>query len=112
GGMGVVLLAEDLQLQRQVALKAMLPTLAASDSSRQRFLREARAAAAIEHDHIVAIHLVGEDRGVPFLAMPFLKGEPLDERLRRENRLPAGGGLRIGRGEAGGVVAAPASRGG
>ena len=84
GGMGVVFQAEDPALQRLVALKAMLPTLAASASARERFLREARAAAAVEHDHIVAIYQVGEDRGVPFLAMPLLKGEPLDDRLKRE----------------------------
>jgi hypothetical protein len=83
GGMGVVFLAEDTQLQRLVALKAMLPALAASASARQRFLREARAAAAIQHDHIVTIYQVGEDRGIPYLAMPYLKGESLEARLRR-----------------------------
>jgi serine/threonine protein kinase len=83
GGMGVVYKAEDPQLQRLVALKAMLPSLAASTTARERFLREARAAAAIEHDRIVAIYQVGDDRGVPWLAMPFLKGESLDSRLRR-----------------------------
>ena len=88
GGMGVVFQAEDPQLQRQVALKAMLPALAASASARERFLREARAAAALEHDHIVTIYQVGEDRGVPFLAMPLLEGEPLDDRLKRDKALP------------------------
>src|SRR5205823_458951 len=63
GGMGVVYLAEDPHLQRQVALKAMLPALAASPAARERFLREARAAAALEHDHVVAVYQVGEDRG-------------------------------------------------
>src|SRR4029077_19218151 len=77
GGMGVVFRAEDPQLARLVALKAMLPTVATSASARERFLREARAAAAIKHDHIVTIHQVGEDQGVPFLAMEFLEGEPL-----------------------------------
>ena len=75
GGMGVVFQAEDPHLERLVALKAMLPALAASPSAKQRFLREARAAAAIKHDHIVTIYQVGEDRGVPFLAMEFLEGE-------------------------------------
>src|SRR5262249_9327437 len=84
GGMGVVFRAEDPQLARQVALKAMLPILAASSSARQRFLREARATAAIKHDHIVTIYQVGEDRGVPFLAMELLEGESLDMRLHRE----------------------------
>ena len=90
GGMGVVFQAEDPQLERLVALKAMLPALAASDIAKQRFLREARAAAAIEHDHIVTIYQVGEDRGVPFLAMQFLQGESLDDRLKRERQAAAG----------------------
>ncbi len=97
GGMGVVFRTEDPQLARQVALKAMLPTLAASDTARQRFLREARAAAAIKHDHIVSIYQVGEDHGVPYLAMEFLEGEPLDARLEREGKLPVAEVLRIGR---------------
>src|SRR5262249_36806504 len=83
GGMGVGFRAEDVQLQRPGALKAMLPALASSTSARERFLREARAAAAIEHDHIVPIYQVGEDRGVPFLAMKLLAGEPLEDRLKR-----------------------------
>src|SRR4029077_20611447 len=95
GGMGVVYQAEDPHLQRLVALKAMLPRPAASASARERFLREARAAAAIEHDYIVHIYQVGEDRGVPFIAMPFLKGEPLDARLKREGKLPVAEAVRI-----------------
>src|SRR4051812_5577515 len=59
GGMGVVFQAEDPKLGRKVALKAMLPHLAGSKSSHERFLREARAAAALEHDHIVPILQVG-----------------------------------------------------
>src|SRR5205085_4060282 len=58
--------------------------------------------------HIVAIHQVGEDRGVPFLAMPFLKGESLDQRLKREGKLPLGEVLRIGRETALGLAAAHA----
>jgi serine/threonine protein kinase len=106
GGMGVVFRAEDPQLQRIVALKAMLPTLAVGGSARQRFLREARAAAAIKHDHIVTIHQVGEDRGVPFLAMEVLEGQPLDERLQRETKLPIEEVVRIGREIAEGLQAA------
>jgi serine/threonine protein kinase len=106
GGMGVVYQAEDPQLRRLLALKAMLPALSARASARQRFLREARAAAAIEHDNIVAIFQVGEDRGVPYLAMPFLRGEPLDERLKREGRLPLAEALRIARETAQGLAAA------
>jgi hypothetical protein len=58
--MGAVLLAEDPQLERQIALKIMLRGLASGESGRRRFLREARAAAKIEHDHVVPIFQVGE----------------------------------------------------
>ncbi len=97
GGMGVVFKAEDPRLQRTVAIKAMLPALAVSASAGKRFLREAQAMAQLEHDHIVRVYQVDEDRGVPFMAMEFLKGEPLDERLKREQKLPAAEVLRIGR---------------
>jgi WD40 repeat protein/predicted Ser/Thr protein kinase len=112
GGMGVVFQAYDPHLERLVALKAMLPALAASASARQRFLREAKATAAIKHDHIVTIYQVGEDRGVPFLAMEFLEGEPLDARLGRErwgaaaSPLPLREALRISREIADGLDAA------
>ena len=106
GGMGVVYQAEDSHLKRAVALKVMKPALAASDSARRRFLREAQAAAAIEHDHIVSIYQVGEDRGLPYLAMQLLKGETLHERARREGRLPVAEVLRIGREIASGLAAA------
>jgi WD40 repeat protein/tRNA A-37 threonylcarbamoyl transferase component Bud32 len=106
GGMGVVFQAEDLTLKRKVALKAMLPALAASETAKQRFVREAQTAAAIEHDHIVPIFQVGEDRGVPFIAMPLLKGEPLDQRLQRQPTLPVAEVLRIGREAAKGLAAA------
>jgi hypothetical protein len=97
GGMGVVFRARDPALDRLVALKAMLPGVAVVPSARERFLREARAAAALKHPHVVTIFQVGEDRGIPFLAMEFLEGEPLDDRLRREGRLPLAEVLRIGR---------------
>ncbi len=89
GGMGLVFQAEDPQLKRLVALKVMKPALAASATARQRFLREAQAMAALEHDHIVTIHHVGEERGVPFLTMQLLRGETLDERLKEEGETPA-----------------------
>ena len=65
--------------------------------------------AAVEHDHIVRIYQVDEERGVPFLAMEFLKGEPLDERLKREEKLPLAEVLRIGREIAEGLAAAHAT---
>jgi serine/threonine protein kinase len=106
GGMGVVFKAEDPMLQRPVALKAMLPILAVSATARERFLREARSAASIKHDHIVHIYQVGEDRGVPYLAMEFLEGEPLDERLKGSEPLSLAEVLRIGREIADGLEAA------
>jgi WD40 repeat protein len=108
GGMGMVFRAEDPALGRLVALKVMLPSLGASASARQRFLREARAMAAVKHDHIVSIYQVGEERGVPFLAMEFLEGEALDQRLEREGKLPAAEVVRIGREAARGLAAAHA----
>jgi serine/threonine protein kinase len=106
GGMGIVFRAEDVQLGRAVALKVMRPELGASGSALPRFLREARAMAAIEHEHIAAIYQAGEERGVPFLAMQFLRGETLEARLRRAGRLSPGEVLRIGREVAEGLAAA------
>jgi hypothetical protein len=108
GGMGAVYKAEDPQLRRLVALKVMLPSLAADPTSRDRFLREARAAAAVEHDHVIPIHQVGEDHGTAFLAMPLLKGETLADRLKGESPLPVAEALRIGREVALGLAAAHA----
>jgi hypothetical protein len=93
-----------------VALKVIRPALAGSSAARQRFLAEARATAAIEHDHIVTIHQVGEDRGVLFLAMPLLKGETLEARLKREGKLAVGEVLRIGREITEGLAAAHESK--
>jgi serine/threonine protein kinase/Leucine-rich repeat (LRR) protein len=106
GGMGVVLLAEDAHLLRPAALKIMLPKFAQDTEAHQRFLREARAAARLKHDHIVTIHQVGESRGAPFLAMEYLEGESLQDRLKREEELPLAEVLRIGREIAEGLQAA------
>ncbi len=106
GAMGLVLEAEDIHLQRRAALKVVQPKIAADLGTRQRFLREARAAAALKHDHIVTIYQVGQENDVPFLAMEYLKGETLETRLEREGRLPAAEVLRIGREIAEGLAAA------
>jgi eukaryotic-like serine/threonine-protein kinase len=106
GGMGIVFLAEDMQLKRQVALKVMKPEMAGSQTARERFLREARAAAAMEDQHIVTIYQVGEACGVPFLAMQWLKGLSLEERLRRPGRLNMAQVLRLGRQVASGLATA------
>jgi serine/threonine protein kinase len=108
GGMGVVYLAEDMTLKRHIALKVMHPRVAASSAARQRFLREARAAAALQHDCIVPIYHVDQDGDIPFLAMPFLKGEGLQVRLERTPRLPIPLVLKIGREVAEGLAAAHA----
>ncbi len=108
GGMGVVFRAEDPQLQRHIALKVMRSRMASDQASRERFLREARAAAQIEHDHIIAVYHVGEDHGVPYLAMPLLQGETLESRLEKERVLPIPEALRIGREIAAGLAAAHA----
>jgi tetratricopeptide (TPR) repeat protein len=106
GGMGVVFRAHDPHLDRPVALKALLPSYAVSPSAHERFLREARAAARLTHDHVVPIYHVGDDRGVPFLAMQLLEGESLEQRLRRRRVLPPAEVLRIGREAAEGLAAA------
>jgi serine/threonine protein kinase len=109
GAMGVVFQAEDPHLKRMVALKVMRPSLAASAEFHRRFLREARLAASIDHEHVVTIYQVGEDRGVPYLAMQMLQGETLENRLNRAGgRLPLAEVLRIGREIAEGLAAAHA----
>jgi serine/threonine protein kinase len=108
GGMGVVLLAEDTLLQRRVALKVMQPALAADRTSRDRFVREARAAAKLAHDHVVTIHQVGEANGAPFLAMQLLQGKSLDAYLSGGGKLSPGQVCRVGRETALGLAAAHA----
>ena len=106
GGMGVVFQAEDTHLRRRVALKVMKPEAAGKQSARERFLREARAAANLEHDHIVSIYQVGEESGVPFLAMQWLKGMSLEDRLRQPEPLSLLEVLRLGLQIAHGLAAA------
>ncbi len=77
GGMGVVYKAEDLNLQRVVALKFVSPGVAGSEEVKARFLREARAAAALQHSNICTVHEVGEADGQSFIAMAFVDGAEL-----------------------------------
>jgi formylglycine-generating enzyme required for sulfatase activity/serine/threonine protein kinase len=84
GGMGQVLLAEDTVLSRRVALKVMRAELAQERSFRERFLREARSAAALSHDRIVPIFDAGEIDGTLFIAMQLLQGETLSDYLARD----------------------------
>lgn len=86
GGFGAVFKALDGKLQRVVAVKVLAPYLAGVDSYRQRFLREARAAAAVKDAHIVGIYAV-EEEPFPYLVMEYLAGETLQQRLERVGRL-------------------------
>jgi urea transport system substrate-binding protein len=97
GGMGFVFDAFDTQLHRRVALKVLRPELAANLSFRERFLQEARAAAALPDEYIITIYQVGMANDVPFLAMKFLHGQSLEQRLQQGDRLPIPEVLRIGR---------------
>ncbi len=109
GGMGIVFRAVDDLLQRPAAVKVLRPERAADSGARQRFLREARLAAALTHEHVVTVYQVGEDAGVAFLAMQWLNGLTLEEALRQTDgplELPAV--LRLGRQAALGLAAAHA----
>src|SRR5262245_24703724 len=88
GGMGVVYLARDVQLDRDVAIKVLPAHLASEQSARERFVREARMAAGLMHPHIVPIHRVGEAGGFVFFVMSYVEGETLGERLRARGPLP------------------------
>src|SRR5207253_10499651 len=83
GGMGIVLKAFEPALHRLVAIKVLAPTLAGSAVARRRFTREAQAAAAVCHDHIVTVHGVHEEAGLPYLVMQYVAGESLQDRLDR-----------------------------
>ncbi|MDQ5847249.1 MAG: serine/threonine protein kinase, partial [Acidobacteriota bacterium] len=78
GGMGIVYRAMDLELMREVAVK-VLPGNASSADARQRLIREARAAAALNHPHIISVHDVGEAEGVPFFVMELVLGPSLSQ---------------------------------
>ena len=110
GGMGIVLEAFDSRLQRNVALKVLDPELAHDETAKQRFCREARAAASITHENVVAVHQVerAPDNGLPYLVMQLVAGETLEQRLLREKRLPLKEIVRIGLQAAQGLTAAHA----
>jgi serine/threonine-protein kinase len=108
GGMGIVLKGYDRELNRYVAVKALAPHLAASAAARSRFAREARAAAAVVHPHVVAIHAVSGAGRLPHLVMPLIAGESLQQRLDRCGPLELKEVLRIGMQAAQGLAAAHA----
>jgi tRNA A-37 threonylcarbamoyl transferase component Bud32 len=108
GGMGIVLKAFDAKLHRIVAIKVMAPQLATAATARKRFLREAQAAAAVRHEHVIDIHAVEEVKGLPYLVMEYVAGVSLEERLNRGGPLELKEVLRIGMQTAAGLAAAHA----
>jgi tRNA A-37 threonylcarbamoyl transferase component Bud32/predicted hydrocarbon binding protein len=106
GGMGTVFRAEDTRLSRIVALKVMQPRFALDTKIRQRFLREARAMAAIRSDHVVTVYEVGVANELPFLAMEYLVGEALDALQKKVGYPPLAQVVRIGKEAALGLAAA------
>ena len=108
GGMGIVLKGYDHELNRYVAVKVLHPFCATSAAGRRRFVREAQAAAAIVHQHVVAIHAVDANHHPPYLVMPFVPGESLQQRLTRQGAFDVIDTLRIGQQVAEGLAAAHA----
>src|SRR5690242_14886322 len=95
GGMGIVYLARDVQLDRDVAIKVLPAHLARTAESRARFVREARTAARLSHPNIVPIHRVGEAAGFVFFVMSYVEGETLGERLRTQGPLSLSDSSRV-----------------
>jgi serine/threonine protein kinase len=107
GGMGIVLRGLDVKLNRVVAIKVLAPHLA-NATARRRFLREAQAAAAVSHDHVVAIHAVDEFNGLPYLVMEYVSGSSLQQKIESDGALPVAQILRISMQIASGLAAAHA----
>src|SRR3972149_4680106 len=84
GGMGEVYLAQDTKLDRKVALKILPADLAANQDRMRRFVQEAKSAAALNHPNIAQIYEIGEADGVNFIAMEFVDGETLREKIHGE----------------------------
>jgi eukaryotic-like serine/threonine-protein kinase len=108
GGMGVVLKALDPALNRYVAIKVLAPQLATSGAARQRFAREARAAASVVHENVVAIHAVADSGALPYFVMPYLRGASLQKRLDSDGPLGVSEILRVSIQIAAGLSAAHA----
>ncbi|UCC71449.1 MAG: protein kinase [Gemmatimonadota bacterium] len=94
GGMATVYLAQDLRHDRRVAVKVLLPELSTSLGT-QRFLREVKIAAGLQHPHILPIYDSGEAAGLLYYVMPYVEGQTLRDRLERETQLPIGDALQI-----------------
>src|ERR1051325_9059650 len=87
GGMGAVYKAHDSKLDRIVALKLLPAEYVSQEDRRRRFFQEARAASALNHPHILTIYEVGEDDGHPYIAMEYIEGETLRQKIKN-NGLP------------------------
>jgi streptogramin lyase/predicted Ser/Thr protein kinase len=87
GGMGVVYRATQLALDRTVALKVIAPGLIEDDSMRNRFVRESKVAASIDHPNVIPIYYAGEEGGIAYIAMRYVAGDDLRSLVRREGRL-------------------------
>jgi serine/threonine protein kinase len=108
GGMGIVLKAFDEKLERIVAIKLLSPWMTHQPTAHKRFVREARAAAAVRHDNVVVVHDVQETGGIPFLVMELIEGQSLQERLDEVGSLKLTTILEIGKQAAEALAAAHA----
>ena len=106
GGMGIVLKGLDPALNRYVAIKVLRPSQAGAPQAQRRFEREGRAAAAIVHENVIAIHSVAQVNSIPYLVMPYFRGESLQSRIARRGALRLKEMLRVGCQVAAGLEAA------
>ena len=110
GGMGEVYLATHLGLERKVALKVLTPQLAADRQFRERFVRESRVAASVDHPNVIPIYEAGESHGDLFIAMRYVEGTDLRALLHQEGKLDAGRVVQIIR-QVGGALDSAHARG-
>jgi len=110
GGMGIVFKGFDAQLARFVAIKMLLPQLVVHSDARKRFEREARSAAAIQHESVVTIYSVSDFNGLPYFVMEYVEGRSLESHLLRQGALPLADVVRFGRQIAAGLDAAHCRR--
>jgi serine/threonine protein kinase len=108
GGMGIVLKGYDTALNRHVAIKVLAPQWIHSEAARRRFAREARAAAAVVHENVIAIHAVDSANETPYLVMPYIDGISLQDKINRDGPLELKDILRISAQIADGLAAAHA----
>lgn len=108
GGMGIVLRGTDPDLKREVAIKVLAPHLAVHEEARDRFLREAQAAAAIDHEHVMPIFAVVRHARLPYFVMPYNQGGSLQDYLRKQDVLSFEEIVRISEAVSSGLAAAHA----